>query len=130
MKKLFAIAALVCAGAGLLTAQTAPVQPQVSRAAEAAKQRAWLNQNCVGCHSNRVKNPADDPVNLESASVDDFLANAAMWERVVRKLSVRAMPPPGVRHPADPEYAAFTTWLASSLDRAWAGKVTPGRFVV
>ena len=39
MKKLFAIAALVCGGVSLLTAQTAPVQPQVSRAAEAAEVR-------------------------------------------------------------------------------------------
>ena len=50
----------------------APAPPQVSRAAEAARYRTWLNQNCVGCHSNRVKQPADDPINLESASVDDL----------------------------------------------------------
>ncbi len=99
-------------------------------ATEAGKYRAWLNQNCVGCHNNRVKNPANDPVNLESASTDDLLPNAATWERVLRKLAVRAMPPQGVKHPSEPEYAAFTAWLATSLDRAWAGKATPGRFVV
>ena len=138
MKTLFAIAALACAGVGVLSAQTAAVptpkpRPAVAVAqapADAAKYRTWLNQNCVGCHNNRVKNPADDPVNLESASVDDLLANAATWERVVRKLSVRAMPPPGTRHPAEPEYVAFNAWLTSGLDRAWAGKSTPGRFVV
>jgi len=102
----------------------------VPPAAEAAKYRTWLNQNCVGCHNARVKQPPDDPVNLESASTTDLLANAATWERVVRKLAVRAMPPAGSRHPSEPEYAAFTTWLTSSLDRAWAGKATPGRFVV
>src|SRR5262249_46924461 len=79
----------------------------------------------------RVKQPADDPVNLEAASVDDVLTSAATWERVLRKLSVRAMPPPGAKHPSEPEYVAFTGWLSSSLDRAWAGKgLTPGRFVV
>ncbi len=102
-----------------------------SRAAEAAKYRTWLNQNCVGCHSNRVKQPADDPVNLESANVEDVLVSAATWERVLRKLAVRAMPPQGGKHPSEPEYVAFTTWLSTSLDRAWAGKgLTPGRFVV
>ena len=108
----------------------APARPEISRAADAAKYRTWLSQNCVGCHSNRSKNPADDPVNLETASTSDVAANAAMWERVVRKLAVRAMPPPGARHPSESDYVAFTTWLSNSLDRAWAGKVTPGRFVV
>src|SRR5439155_4679392 len=41
-----------------------------------------------------------------------------------------AMPPPGSKHPAEPEYVGFTTWLSTSLDRQWAGKATPGRFVV
>src|SRR5437868_9200203 len=108
MKKVFLIAALAAACVTMVRAQ-APAQPQISRAADAAKYRTWLNQNCVGCHSSRAKNPADDPVNLETASTGDVAANAAMWERVVRKLAVRAMPPPGVRHPAEPEYAAFTT---------------------
>ena len=137
MKKVIATAALLCAGVTVLVAQSAPTaaapasaQPPVSRAAEAAKYRTWLNQNCVGCHSNRVKQPSDAPVNLESASVDDLLANAATWERVLRKLAVRAMPPQGSRHPSEPEYVGFTTWLSTSLDRAWAGKATPGRFVV
>ena len=143
MKKVLTIASFVCVGMSVLTAQappaaSAPAQPQVpavsrvepSRAAEAAKYRTWLNQNCVACHNSRAKNPADDPVNLESASTDDFVASAATWERVIRKLAVRAMPPQGSRHPSEPEYLAFNTWLTSSLDRAWAGKSTPGRFVV
>jgi mono/diheme cytochrome c family protein len=141
MSKLLVAAALVCAGVAALAAQSAPapkatpavggVEPQVSRAAEAAKYRTWLNQNCVGCHSNRVKQPPDDPVNLESANVEDVLVGAATWERVLRKLAVRAMPPQGGKHPSEPEYVAFTTWLSASLDRAWAGKgLTPGRFVV
>ncbi len=49
---------------------------------------------------------------------------------MIRKLSVRAMPPPGVPRPSEAEYAAFTSWLAASLDRAWEGHSTPGRFVV
>ena len=40
------------------------------------KYRTWLNQNCVGCHNSRTKPPADDPVNLETASLDDLLPQA------------------------------------------------------
>jgi hypothetical protein len=113
------------------TASQAPAAGQVpSAAAEAAKQRAWLNKYCVGCHNSRAKNPSEDPVNLESASVDDLLASAGTWERVLRKLAVRSMPPQGTPHPTEADYTGFTTWLSTSLDRAWEGKSNPGRYVV
>jgi len=96
---------------------------------DAAKYRAWLNQYCVACHNGRVANPSNDPVDLESARVDDLVGNAATWERVLRKLAVRAMPPQGAKHPSEPEYAEFTAWLAGSLDNAWQGKTTPGVYV-
>ena len=40
------------------------------------------------------------------------------------------MPPPGLPRPSEAEYAGFTNWLAASLDRAWEGHSTPGRYVV
>jgi hypothetical protein len=98
--------------------------------ADVAAHRAWVNQYCVSCHNARTKQPANDPINLESASLDDLVKDAATWERVLRKLSVRAMPPIGVPRPQETEYAAFTGWLSDSLDRAWAGRATPGRYVV
>jgi hypothetical protein len=94
------------------------------------KYRAFLNKYCVACHSQRAVNPAEGPVNLESASLDNLLAHAETWERVLRKLSVRAMPPQGVPRPSEAEYAGFTSWLAASLDRAWEGRSEPGRYVV
>jgi hypothetical protein len=123
MKKVLATIAFAGFGVTAFTQAPAPVN-------QSAKYRTWLNQNCVGCHSARVKQPPDDPVNLESAGTDDLLVNAATWERVLRKLAVRAMPPQGSKHPSEPEYLGFTTWLSTSLDRAWAGRATPGRFVV
>ena len=99
-------------------------------AAESAKSRAFVNKYCVTCHNKRTLNPADGPVNLEPAAFDDLLGHAGTWERVIRKLSVRAMPPPGMPRPTEPEYAAFTNWLAGSLDHAWEGHSNPGRYVV
>ena len=98
--------------------------------ADAETHQAWLKRYCIGCHNNRTASPANDPVNLESASLQDLVPHAATWERVLRKLSVRAMPPQGSPHPTEAEYASFTSWLAGSLDRAWQGKSTPGRYVV
>jgi hypothetical protein len=116
-----AIATLWMTAAAAVTAQ-AP--------AEAEKHRAWLNQYCVSCHNSRTAQPSNDPVNLETASVSDLLPHAATWERVLRKLGARAMPPQGMPHPAETEYVAFTKWLAGSLDRVWAGRVQPGEYVL
>ncbi len=69
-------------------------------------------------------------MNLEGANLNDLTANGVMWERVLRKLSVRAMPPQGMPHPKETEYVAFTAWLTSGLDRQWQGKATPGKYVM
>ena len=98
--------------------------------ADAVKYRAFVDKYCVACHNNRSAFPADEPVNLEKASFDDLVGSAGTWERVLRKLSVRAMPPQGMPRPAEADYAAFTGWLAGSLDRAWEARNTPGRYVV
>jgi mono/diheme cytochrome c family protein len=102
----------------------------VAQTTDAARYRALTDKYCVTCHNKRAALPADDPINLEPATFDDLLGHAATFERVIRKLSVRAMPPPGLPRPTEAEYAAFTNWLAASLDRAWEGHSTPGRFVV
>jgi mono/diheme cytochrome c family protein len=108
----------------------AAAAPAASTAAEAATYRAFVNKYCAACHNQRTANPADAPVKLDAGAFDDLLGHAETWERVVRKLSVRAMPPQGSPRPSEAEYAAFTSWLTSSLDRAWEGRSSPGRYVV
>jgi mono/diheme cytochrome c family protein len=104
---------------------------QAASAADAKTYRAFVNKYCVGCHNSRNAQPPSEPVDLEKASLDDVLSSAATWERVLRKLSVRAMPPQNMPRPQETEYAAFTTWLANSLDQAWAARGTsPGLYVV
>ncbi|MGA2882129.1 MAG: DUF1592 domain-containing protein [Bryobacteraceae bacterium] len=131
MRKILITTALFSIGVTApLLAQTASAPTAKGGATADAKYRAFVNQYCIACHSKRAANPAEAPVNLEAASFDDLLGHADTWERVLRKLSVRAMPPPGVPRPPEGEYAAFTSWLAASLDRAWEGHSTPGRYVV
>jgi cytochrome c5 len=145
-RKIVIAAALACFGiALLLTAQTgsrtAPARPAAivpvntnatttaAPTAEAAKSRAFVEKYCATCHNQRTSFPAEGPVRLD-VGFDDLLGHAETWERVLRKLSVRAMPPQGSPRPTEAEYAAFTGWLAASLDRAWEGRSTPGRYVV
>ena len=98
--------------AATATSQTAVAVDQT------AKYQAWIKQYCISCHNSRTASPANEPVNLETASLTNLVPHAATWERVLRKLSVRAMPPQGMPHPTEAEYVGFTSWLASSLDRA------------
>jgi mono/diheme cytochrome c family protein len=149
MRRFLVSAALVWVGAAILVAQSAqPTKPAAAAAprtavqvaaaapasaaspADAPKYQAMIKQYCFACHSSRAPQPGNDPVNLEGASLENLLPQAATWERVLRKLSVRAMPPQGSPHPTEAEYGGFTTWLAASLDQAWKGKSTPGRYVV
>ena len=133
MKNVAILGALVWLAAAGLSAQTAPAAPapraQAAAANPVAQHRAMLKQYCIGCHNTRSPQPASEPVNLETANLDDVSASAATWERVLRKLSVRAMPPQGMPHPSETDYQAFTTWLSGSLDRAAAARNNPGRFV-
>ena len=144
IKRVLLSAGILWAGATLLNAQApartravaAPAR-QAAAAAPAApdkatidKQKAWVKQYCVTCHNTRNPLPANDPVNLETASLEDLTKDAATWERVLRKLNVRAMPPQGMPHPTEAGYTDFTGWLTTSLDRGWQGKAIPGRYVV
>jgi mono/diheme cytochrome c family protein len=105
-------------------------QTRAAPTADAARSRAFVDKYCVACHNQRTAFPADGPVRLDAAGFDDLTGHAETWERVLRKLSVRAMPPQGSPRPTEAEYAGFTSWLAGSLDRAWEGRSTPGRYVV
>src|SRR5581483_805098 len=97
----FAIAAALVAQTGSATRQ--PSGTRVGAAA-AVQYRALLDKYCVGCHNSRSAVPADDPIRLD-VGFDDLLGHAATWERVLRKLSVRAMPPLGMPRPTEAEYA-------------------------
>jgi uncharacterized protein DUF1592/uncharacterized protein DUF1588/uncharacterized protein DUF1587/uncharacterized protein DUF1585/uncharacterized protein DUF1595 len=131
MRKIIIKTVLACVGiTAPLLAQTGGTASKAVTTAEAIKHRAFLDKYCVSCHNQKAALPADAPINLQLANFDDLLGHAETWERVLRKLSVRAMPPQGLPRPTEAEYAGFTSWLAASLDRAWEGRSTPGRYVV
>ncbi len=131
----FGIGAVLVAQTGTQTKAvpvraTAVATAPAAAPADAAKYRTMIDRYCVGCHNQKTSSPSEDPVVLEGKGLDDLLTHAGTWERVLRKLNVRAMPPPGLPRPSEADYAGFTSWLASSLDRAWEGKSNPGRYVV
>jgi mono/diheme cytochrome c family protein len=89
-------------------------------------QRALVDKYCVTCHNARLKtgNLVLDKDAADLARVDD---HADVWEKVVRKLHGRMMPPQGMPRPDEATIDAFATVLETSLDRAAATKPNPGR---
>src|SRR5262249_55452866 len=74
-----------------------------------------------------LKTPADNPLLLDKANLDNPGADPAVWEKVVRKLGVGSMPPQGSPRPDAQETARLRTWLATSLDAAAERNDNAGR---
>jgi mono/diheme cytochrome c family protein len=96
----------------------------VDPAALPAASRAALDQYCVGCHNARVKSGG---VALDTIDLANVPRDAAVWERVIRKLNTRTMPPLGARRPDEASYHALASWLETRIDRAAAAAPNPGR---
>ncbi|MBL9174464.1 MAG: DUF1592 domain-containing protein, partial [Verrucomicrobiales bacterium] len=83
-----------------------------------------VRQFCLDCHEG------DNPkagLNLEQALAGDLSAHANDWERVVRQLAVRQMPPVGKKRPPEKDYNRLVGRLGDALDRAAARAPNPGR---
>jgi hypothetical protein len=90
----------------------------------AAAKNALVNQYCVGCHSQKLKTAG---LWLEGRDLNKVDKDAEVWEKVLRKLEAKEMPPAGMPHPSAAAQKQFTDWLESELDRAAAANPNPGR---
>src|SRR5215475_15865932 len=93
-----------------------------------AAYQEMVNKYCVTCHNEKAKIPAGAPLALDKANLKDPGSDAAVWEKVVRKLGVGAMPPRNSPTPGAEELNRFRSTLISSLDSAAARKNYPGRY--
>jgi hypothetical protein len=83
-----------------------------------------IDQYCTTCHNGRVK--SGDLV-LTEANFDNPGAQPEVWEKVVRKLRGRMMPPPGRPRPDEATYNDLVSYLEKELDRTAAANPNPGR---
>jgi Protein of unknown function (DUF1592)/Protein of unknown function (DUF1585)/Protein of unknown function (DUF1587)/Protein of unknown function (DUF1595)/Protein of unknown function (DUF1588)/Planctomycete cytochrome C len=86
--------------------------------------RAILNHYCVTCHNQRLNTGG---LSLESLDPANASAHAETWEKVIRKLQARLMPPQGLPRPDDATYNLLLSSLESQLDRAAETDPQPGR---
>ena len=85
---------------------------------------AVIKRYCIGCHNSKIK---QSELSLENLQVHNAGSNPQVWEKVVRKLRGRYMPPAGLPRPDEKTYQALVSTLESSLDTAAAAKPNPGR---
>src|SRR5215831_12563368 len=80
-------------------------------------QLATIKQYCGGCHNDRMKAAG---VSFDGLTADAIGQRSEVFEKAVRKLRGRVMPPPNARQPDQAAVDALVGWLEDSLDRAAA----------
>jgi hypothetical protein len=89
-----------------------------------ARAAATLSQYCLTCHSQKVHSAG---VVLAVADLSDVPARAEIWEKVIRKLRTKAMPPAGAPRPDQAGYDALASYLENEIDTAAVAHPNAGR---
>ncbi len=87
--------------------------PCISFASENERAQ-FLNAHCASCHTG--EKPAGD-LNVERLVAGDLDDHTTKWERIVRKLNARQMPPAGEQQPDPDARRRFLTSLIKDLDQ-------------
>src|SRR2546422_7073869 len=97
------------------------VTPSIS---SMSPQQAVLDKYCVTCHNEKLRTAG---LLLDKADVGHPSDNPAIWEKVLRKLRTREMPPPRMPRPDDAAYDSLSSYLESALDRVAEARPKPSR---
>src|SRR5712671_2215780 len=118
---LSAALALLTVSPSVLKTQTG-VQTRPAGAAASAnpvdQQRALVTTYCTTCHSSTAKMGG---LVLETLNLDSVPKDAAIWEKAVRKLRGRLMPPPGAKQPEQKDVDSFVSYLETRMDANTSG---------
>src|SRR5437899_5916614 len=113
---------IALAVAALLPAAT--LQAQNSPSGDAAAHSTTLQLYCMGCHSGPTPFAG---LNLEPLDFANLEANGEIWEKLIRKLRGRQMPPAGMPRPDEAAYEALIKYIETGRDRLAEVKPNPGR---
>jgi mono/diheme cytochrome c family protein len=110
----------------LLSLEARHQSPSASAASPApgASHQTFVTRYCVSCHNDRTKRGG---LTLEPVLAPEVGEHPEVWEKVVRKVRARQMPPVGLTRPDEATYNAEVALLETSLDRAAAAAPNPGR---
>ena len=85
--------------------------------------QAAIGANCLDCHDDITR--SGDLV-LDPATLADVGEHTEVWEKVVRKVTDRAMPPPDEPRPPEADYLAIERFLIAELDARATARPNPG----
>src|SRR5688572_21021206 len=105
--------------------QSAPAAP--ARVADSEAPLATLKQYCATCHSDRTKTGG---VSFEGITAGNIGQHAEVFEKAVRKMRGRVMPPPGARQPDAATAEALIAWLENTLDQTTSRAHVPDRVIL
>jgi len=121
MKRSLSVGAVLAllAGAPTVLQTKAVIQSGQSRAtassAEPEQFQAMIKSYCTGCHNSQLPKPAGG-LALDTLSVKTAAEHPEIWEKAIRKLRGRLMPPPGARQPDQQDIDSFVAWMENTLD--------------
>jgi len=90
-------------------------QPANQVAQHPESQWSTIQTYCFGCHNKFV---AAGNLFLDQLGAESVAEHPEIFEKVVRKLRGRQMPPPGIAQPSQQEVDALVGWLESTLDES------------
>jgi hypothetical protein len=109
---------------GAVSAPGAQQERERSSPATDAPYRTLVNTYCLSCHNGKVKSGGFE---LDAINTADLRDHADAWEKVVRKLRARQMPPQGARRPDEATHTAALAALETALDAVAVAAPNPGR---
>ncbi len=89
--------------------------------------RALLTRHCVACHNDRTLTAGVSLQGVDFDGVGEHAGEVELWEKVVRKLRARSMPPAGRPRPSEAQYDGVVARLETAIDAASAAVPNPGR---
>jgi Protein of unknown function (DUF1592)/Protein of unknown function (DUF1588)/Protein of unknown function (DUF1585)/Protein of unknown function (DUF1587)/Protein of unknown function (DUF1595) len=90
-------------------------QPANQVAQHPESQWSTIQTYCFGCHNKYVR---AGNLFLDELGAESVPQHPEIFEKVVRKLRGRQMPPPGITQPSQQEVDALIGWLESTLDES------------
>ncbi|MCS5604773.1 MAG: hypothetical protein NZ936_04235, partial [Alphaproteobacteria bacterium] len=76
--------------------------------------RALVAEHCFDCHD---ADSTKGDLNLEAISSQPTSRHSEVWEKVVRRLRARQMPPAGKKRPDEATYKTLLSGLEGSLEK-------------
>ena len=120
----FILVCLVTTVASESSAQVAPENMSATHGPGLSVTRDFIDSYCIACHNERLKTAG---LVLDKLDLKHVTGEAELWEKVLRKLRTRMMPPAGRPRPDADTLANVVTSLESVIDREAISLPEPGR---